>query len=358
MRICIDISQIVYGTGVSTYTRSLVKNLLKIDGENDYVLFAGSLRRKSDVLSIFPQAKVFPIPPTIANLIWNRLHILPIEKLVGEIDVFHTSDWSEPPARAFKVTTVHDLSPFLYPNLFPRDIIRNVVDAHKFRLSWVRKESKRIIVPTVSTKNDLVNLGFNSSIIRVIPESVSDEFRPVSELDVEKVKRRYKIFDNYILSVGMDPRKNTERVIKAFEHSSVGKELKIVFVGSPKYIKVRESRNLRILGRVPSSDLAALYSGAKALVYPSLYEGFGLPILEAFACGCPVVTSNLSSMSEIAGQAAVLVDPNDVNSIAGGIEKALRGPKRLIDRGLERVKKFSWEKAAKMTLEVYNEARS
>src|SRR3990167_2162611 len=155
MRVAIDISQIVYGTGVSVYTKNLVENLLRIDRENDYVLFAGSLRRKKDVLSIFPDARVFPIPPTLADLLWNRLHTLPIEKLIGNIDVFHTSDWAEPPSRAFKVTTVHDLAPFLYPNLFPRDIIRNIVDAHKYKLSWVRKETKRIIVPTYATKKDL-----------------------------------------------------------------------------------------------------------------------------------------------------------------------------------------------------------
>ena len=95
MRIAIDISQIVYGTGVSVYTKNLVDNLLRIDRENEYVLFAGSLRRKKDILSIYPSAKIFPIPPTLADFMWNRLHILPIEKLIGNIDVFHTSDWWE-----------------------------------------------------------------------------------------------------------------------------------------------------------------------------------------------------------------------------------------------------------------------
>ena len=98
MKIAIDISQIVYGTGVSTYTENLVKNLLKIDKENEYLLFAGTLRRKQDVLKIFPQTKVFPIPPTLADFVWNRLHIYPIERLIGDVDVLHTSDWAEPPS--------------------------------------------------------------------------------------------------------------------------------------------------------------------------------------------------------------------------------------------------------------------
>jgi alpha-1,3-rhamnosyl/mannosyltransferase len=154
----------------------------------------------------------------------------------------------------------------------------------------------------------------------------------------------------------MDPRKNTERIIKAFEHSSAGKDIKIVFVGQPKYMKIKESRNVRILGNVSVDDLAGLYSGATALIYPSLYEGFGLPILEAFACGCPVLTSNISSMAEVAGDAAMLVDPYKIDSISDGIEKILRGPKNYIEKGLKRVQDFSWEKTARMTLDVYREA--
>ena len=109
------------------------------------------------------------------------------------------------------------------------------------------------------------------------------------------------------------------------------------------------------LGHIPNDDRAPLYSGAECLVYASLYEGFGLPILEAFACGTPVVTSNLSSTGEVAGGAAVLVDPNDVNSIKEGIESVLRGPKAYIEKGYRRVKDFSWEKTAQMTLDEYNE---
>jgi glycosyltransferase involved in cell wall biosynthesis len=357
MRIAIDISQIVYGTGVSVYTKNLVENLLRIDNENEYVLFAGSFRKRGEVLSMFPSAKVFPIPPTLADLIWNRLHILPIEKLIGNVDVFHSSDWSEPPSRAFKVTTVHDLAPFLYPNLFPRDIIRNIVDVHKYKLSWVREETKRIIVPTCATKADLVSLGFTEKIIRVIPESISKGFRKLPVAQTTEILRKYKIFGDYILSIGLDPRKNTERIIKAFEHSSAGNDFKIVFVGHPKYMNISESRNIRILGKVDFPDLVGLYSGAKALIYPSLYEGFGLPILEAFACGCPVVTSNISSMAEVAGEAAVLVDPYKVDSISDGIEKVVGGPKSYIEKGLKRIQDFSWEKTARMTLDVYREAK-
>lgn len=363
MKIAIDISQIVYETGVSHYVRNLVTNLLKIDKDNSYILFAGSLRRKVDIekfastLSGNFELKVFPLPPTLLSFLWNNLHVFPIEKLIGPVDIFHTSDWAEAPSSAFKVTTVHDLAPILYPNLFPRDAIRNIVETHKLRLSWVKKESKRVIVPSEATKNDLVQLGFNADVIRVTPEAVSTNFKKAIEEEIVAVKRKYQISGDYVLSVGMNPRKNTQRIIDAFEKSRYGKDLKLVFIGTPKYITVQEGRNVRIVGHVENSELSVLYSGAKALIYPSLYEGFGLPILEAFACECPVVTSNVSSLKEVAGKAAALVDPYDVNSIVEGIEKVLRGPKGFIEKGVARVKEFSWEETARKTLGVYNELK-
>ena len=355
MKIAIDISQIVYGTGVSIYTENLVKSLLKIDHNNEYVLFGGTLRRKRDIVSIFPGAKVFPIPPTLADIVWNKLHIFPIEKLIGDVDVFHASDWTEPPSTAFKVTTVHDLAPFLYPNLFPRDLIRNIVDTHKSKLALARTESKRVIVPTQATKKDLIKLGFKEEVVRVIPEAVSSDFKRVDAFSIERAKSKYGLYGKYMLAVGLDPRKNTDRIIKAFEHASAGRDVKLVFVGTPKYMKVQENRNIRILGRVPTNLLPALYSGADGLIYPSLYEGFGLPILEAMACGCPVITSNISSMAEVAGNAACLVDPYDTDSITDAIEKIIRGSKSFVDKGYKRVKDFSWEDTARKTLDVYKE---
>lgn len=363
MKIAIDISQIVYETGVSHYVRNLVSNLLSIDKENEYLLFAGSLRTRKSIdefaltLKGKFELKIFPIPPTLSNLVWNRMHVFPVDKLIGKVDVVHTSDWSEPPSSASKVTTVHDLAPLLYPNLFPRDVVRNIVETHKYKLSWVRDESKRVIVPSGATKDDLVKLGFDKNVIRVIPEAVSDIFKPASENAIIELKRKYKISGKYLLAVGMDLRKNSQKIINAFNLSRAGKDLKLVFIGSPKYSNITESRNVRIVGRVPTEDLPMFYSGAEALVYPSLYEGFGLPILEAFACGCPVVTSDNSSMSEVAGNAAVVVDPHSPESITEGIERVLRGRKGFIEKGFKRVANYSWEVTAKETLKVYSEAR-
>jgi glycosyltransferase involved in cell wall biosynthesis len=350
MRVAIDISQIVYGTGVSTYTENLVKSLLKIDSEDDFTLFAGAFRRRGDILEAFPKAHVFPIPPIFADILWNKLHIFPIEKLIGNIDVFHTSDWAEPPSSAFKVTTVHDL----YPMKFPKMIHPKILEVLKRKLYWVMRESKRIIVPSNSTKVDLVSLGVKADIIRVIPEAPS--LSKASEAEVAIIKKKYQIQGDYLISIGVTELKNTKRIIEAFHLSSAGKELKLILVGRPVGIQIKPERNIRILGYVPQNDLKALLTGSRGLIYASLYEGYGIPILDAFNCGTPVVTSNVSSMPEVAGEAAVLVDPFEPTSIAEGITKVLAGPRGLTEKGFARVSEFSWEKTAKMTLDVYREA--
>jgi glycosyltransferase involved in cell wall biosynthesis len=326
MRFGIDISQIIYGTGVSIYTKNLVENLLAIDKVNEYVLFFSSLRRRPPPLASLYS---FKFPPTLLDLIWNRLHIFPIEKLIGQIDVFHTSDWTEPPSKCPKVTTIHDLTPLLFPD----EVDPKIVVTHKRKLAWVKKESKVIIVPSKATKKDVVrHLGVPEKKIRVIYEGVDNEFRPQKKKKIEATKRKYRISGDYLLCFAGPPRKNKKRVIKA----SSGFQLFIV--GQPY---------------VSRKDLSALYSGALCLVYPSLYEGFGLPILEAMACGCPVVTANISSMPEVAAGAAILVNPRGVKDITRGIKKALANRKELIEKGFKRAKLFSWRKTAEETLQIY-----
>ncbi|MFZ5932927.1 MAG: glycosyltransferase family 4 protein [Patescibacteria group bacterium] len=357
MRIAIDVSQVIYKTGVSVYTKNLVQNLLKIDKENEYVLFGGYGRGKRllgefiNGLSGNFTTKLFPIPPTLADLVWNRLHLLPIEKLIGAVDVFHSSDWSEPPSQAFKVTTVHDLAPIRFPKLTHPKIYR----AHKKRLEWVKKEADRIIVPSEATKKEMESYGFDTGNVRVIPEA--SDIKPASPTEVARIKQKYNITGKYLLAIGTNPRKNISRIIKAFDLVRAGEDLKLVVIVTPRF-EVGERRGLRLVeDKLSQEELAAFYTGAEVLVYPSLYEGFGLPILDSFACGVPVVTSNLSSMAEVAGNAAVLVDPYEVESIVEGIRTALRGKLGLYKKGMARVSRFSWEKTAKMTLDVYSEAK-
>ncbi|HWA51989.1 MAG TPA: glycosyltransferase family 1 protein [Patescibacteria group bacterium] len=344
MRIGIDISQIIYGTGVSYYTRELLVNLYKIDKEDQFITFGGTLRRKEELKQW--TSNVLSLSPTLADLLWNRLHVIDPQKLVGNFDILHSSDWTQPPTKALKVTTVHDLVAIKFPNETPRKII----DVHKRRLYWVLKEVDRIIVPTNQTKIDLMEIGANAEKIKVIYEGVGENFIRRSEKEIESVKIKYQIHEDYILTVGVGKRKNSTRLIEAFEKTK--NKHKLVIVGGGKKMDI-DNRGIIHTGYLSEDDLICLYSGAKALVYPSLYEGFGLPILQAMACGVPVVTSDIGAMKEIAGTSAILVDPLDINSIRDGIEKAVVNQKTLSKKGYKRVKDFSWEKCAKETLEVY-----
>lgn len=357
MKIGIDISQIVYGTGVSVYTKNLVENLLKIDKENEYVLFGGSMRRnkelrlKSKEFEGDFESRICLMPPSLADLIWNRLHMGRIEWLTGKLDVYHSSDWTQAPSRAFKVTTVHDIVPIK----FLRETDRKVVAVHRRRLKWVKREVDRIIVPSETTKQDLVELGFDEEKIRVIAEAVESFYKSQREEIVKKLRSKYRLNEEYLLMIGTGGRKNVKNIVRAFELMKE-KNMQLVFTGErPR--ELGQVRGVRFLGYVNEGDLRALYSGARALVYTTLYEGFGLPVLQAMACGCPVVTSRVSSLPEVAGKAAVLVDPNDPGEIAEGIKKALKEREELIKKGKKRVKEFSWEKAARETLKVYLEER-
>lgn len=363
MRIGIDISQIVYGTGVSCYTRDLVGALLKVDEKNRYILFGGSLRQREILeefikskLSNKCQGKVFPIPPTIADLLWNRLHILPIERLINKVDVFHSSDWAQPPLKKAKgVTTIHDLS-FLR---WPESVHPKVLEAQKKRLGWVKQEEIEIIAVSKSTKSEIVDLlKIPSEKIHVIYEGVSEDIlnfnKPVAnDSEIKKIKSAFKIIKPFIITYGSQaPRKNIARVIKAFKIFNKENEFQLVIVGDYRPVE-RLTKNVVVTGFLPREQMIGLFFQASMLAFPSVYEGFGLPILEAMACGCPVVTSNISSMPEVAGEAAVLVDPLSVEGIAEGIKKASENRVDLIKKGYEQIKKFSWEKCARETLEIY-----
>ncbi|MBM3209524.1 glycosyltransferase family 4 protein [Candidatus Shapirobacteria bacterium] len=354
MKIGIDISQIVYGTGVSHYTQNLVENLLKIDEKNEYVLFFSSLRQRLTQISNLKtqncnlKLKTYKFPPVLLDILWNKLHVLPIEKLIGKVDVFHTSDWTEPPSACRKVTTIHDLTPLLFPD----ETHPKIIAVHKRKLDWVKKEASLVIAVSENTKKDIIELlGIPAEKIRVIYEAPGEEFYPRRKEEIENTKRKYQIAGDYILAMGGGKRKNLERTTQAFERVKGGPWQKV----SPSLIVFGNSPNTKSLGYVPQEDLAPLYSGAMCFVYPSLYEGFGLPVLEAMACGCPVVTSNVSSLPEIAGEAAVLVNPLRVEEIFYGINEALERREEFVQKGLERSHKFSWEKCASETLAVYGE---
>ena len=357
MKIGIDISQVIYGTGVSVYTKNLVENLLKIDDKNSYLLFGGSLRRKDDLKKFTNglkgnyKEKISFLSPKLADFLWNRLHIIKIESFIGKVDVFHSSNWTQPPSNAFKVTTVHDLAPIRYPQLMDESLISNT----KIGMKWIKKEVDKIIVPSNATRKDLELLGIPARKVVVIPEAADPFYKAVSKFEVDKIKNKYNL-SNYILGVGVGERKNSNRLIEAYKLVKDKLNVQLVFVGQAPSNFTKE-KDVIFLGHVSNFDLRNLYGGAYCLAYPSLYEGFGLPILQAFACSSPVLTSNISSMPEVAGDAAVLVDPFNVESISEGLLKVGKMSEALVKKGLQQVKKYSWETTAKMTLDVYREAK-
>lgn len=368
MRIGIDVSQIVYGTGVSNYTKKLVENLLKIDHKNQYVIFGSSLRQKGKLkkfrksLSGFENVefKLASLPPLALDFLWNRLHVYPIEKFIGPVDIFHSSDWTQPKTKTEntkKITTVHDMVPYL----FPSSVHKKIISAQKRRMKHVEKEIDIVIADSESTKEDLIKfLDVPEAKIKVIYLAASEEFKPQSDEKIAEVLEKYKIKRPYLLSVAtQEPRKNIQKLLDVFAQI-VKIEPQLHLVLSGKYgwgPGFRSAENVIWTDYVAQEDLIALYAGCRVFVYPSLYEGFGLPILEAMACGAPVITSNNSSMAEIAKDAAILVDPRSEGQLTKAIELVLNlnleNYQKLVRASLDRARKYSWLKTARETLNVY-----
>ena len=348
MRIAIDVSQMCYlGSGVSRYVTGLTKALLE-SSSHEFVLYAGTLRQRSFFTRLSQEKpwnqatwKIFPLPPRLAGFALTDSEI-PFELLTGPVDLIHASDWSQPSAKAPIVTTVHDLVFVKYPSTVEPSILR----AQTKRLNKIVASQTQIIADSMSTKNDLMEIyHLPSSRIDVVYPGIDNRYAPQKTKEIDRVKRLYDLPDQYILSVGtQEPRKNLARLVEAV--SSL--DIPLVIVGKHGW-----GSQTKTLGYVPDSDLPAIYASASVFAYPSLYEGFGFPVLEAMACQTPVVTSNISSLPELVGKAGILIDPTDVTSISTGIKQALASRSKLIELGLKQSQKFTWDNTAKQTLEVY-----
>ena len=372
MKIAIDVSQIVYGTGVSNYTANLVRHLLKIDKRNQYILFGTSLRQRNKLYEFKKTLENYEnvtfefrfLPPTIFELLANRLRILSVEKLIGrEVDVFHSSDWTQPRVKSKntkKVTTIHDMTVYLFPSSFDPKI----TTTQKVRLAKVKKDVDLVIADSQTTKEDVVKfLEIPEEKVRVVYLGVSDEFRPADDEKINTVLQKYKIKKPYILSVGtQEPRKNIQKLIDVYEKiKEQHPDFSLVLVGKQGWGEgFRSTEGVIWTGYVPKEDLVAVYSGSRVFVYPSLYEGFGLPILEAMACGVPIVTSNSSSMAEIAKDVAMLVDPRNETQLEKAIKMVMNltldDYQKMVRASLNCARKFTWTKTAKETLKIYREA--
>ena len=357
--------------GIGRYVRELVAALARLDGESDYRLFAAGARRgglPAPPKSNF-QWRACPLTPRWLARIWHRARIpLPVETFTGRVDLFHATDFVLPPTLPATRTllTVHDLS-FVRVPAAASPKLKAYLDAVVPR-SVARAD--HVLADSQATKSDLMALyGTPDSKITVLLSGVDAQFRPVTDDEaLASCLRKYGLDDaTYLLSVGtVQPRKNYSRVIEAVAKCrQQGHDLRYAIAGGRGWLEGEMLRTIErlgadgyvhLLGLVDDQDLPALYSGARALVMASLYEGFGFPVLEAFACGAPVICGNISSLPEVAGEAALLVNPYDVSAIFDAIlrletDADLRA--RMVDAGYAQAARFTWEKSARHLRSIY-----
>lgn len=283
--------------------------------------------------------------------------------------LFHGTNYNVPLwNRCRTILTVHDLSLLLYPETHEEHLVRRA----RLRLPVMARTATAIITPSESVRREVCeHLGIKPERVVAIPEAARRTFRPLPLAETIAVRRRLKIEDEFILFVGtIEPRKNLLALARAFDeiHRTTRLHPQLVIAGKEgwltgelfSYLKSAEIRErVRFTGYVSDDDLRALYSSCRAFVYPSLYEGFGLPPLEAMACGAPVITSRIPSIIETVGDAARLVSPTDFRELTQGIIRVLEDSgerEHLSLAGLQRAAGFSWERTAAASLDVYRQA--
>lgn len=281
---------------------------------------------------------------------WNRVSRPLVERVTGPIDVCHSTTSIPAATRAPHVVTVNDVAFVHTPERFTRHGVR-VMRAGLERC----RGADLVLCPSIATRDDLAEFGFDTDRVRLVPLGVDPT--PASSADVARVRETHRLPDRFVLFVGtVEPRKNLARLAGAV--ARLDEPLPLIVAGASGWgdneLDIRGA-DTRFLGFVPSGDLAALYAAATVFAYPSLQEGFGLPVAEAMAQGTPVVTSRGTSTEEVAGGAAVLVDPHDVDSVASGITESLAGATRLADLGRARAGELSWDATVDATVSAYRE---
>ncbi len=355
------------GGGIGRYVRELVAALARQDSTTEYRLFVAGAGRKSLPPAPGPNFTFATtrITPRWFARAWHRARLpLRIEAFTGPADLLHATDFVLPPSRSHALLTVHDLSFVRVPEAASpslRAYLNTVVPRSVGRAAHVLADSQ-------ATKADLIALyGTPPEKITVLLSGVDARFHPVSAPD--GVREKYGIGARpYILSVGtVQPRKNYGRLIQALAQlRRGGLDVGLVIVGGKGWLEdpiyaamdAHAMRDyVRFTGFADEADLPALYSAAACVAQPSLYEGFGLPVLEAFACGTPVVTSNLSSLPEVAGDAALMLDPLDVEALTDALRRLLTDTalrQTLITRGTARAAHFTWDSAARHLRAIYS----
>ncbi len=368
MRVGIDISPITAArTGVGNYCYFLLRHLLELDPDVRYAGFSsGSSRVELEVLAGRVTHRHVPMPTRALYALWAATGFPKADTFLGGVDVFHATNYVLPPTRsARRVVTIHDLSFLVAPELCSPKIRR--IFAHGVRA--YAHGADAILVYSESTKNDIVRLlDVDPARIVTAPIAVDENFKPVPRDDAEDtLAKRFDVRPPFVLFVGtLEPRKNVPAVVRTFARLANDIPHRLVLVGGvgwnaePILRTIDELRlgdRIQRVGFVPAyDDLRFFYSAADAFLFPSHYEGFGLPVLEAMACGCPVITANNSSLPEVGGDAALYAESEDVEGLASALASVLSDAtrrERMRQLGLERARTFSWRRCAETTLGVY-----
>ncbi len=378
MKIGFDLTPIIYHRGVSRYTSNLFQALTNIN-EAELFGYASSGRGFAQLqldLQLLAQnltpekQKIFwqnlvcqKIPPKLSEIYWHYLGFNPLKKQLPTIDVFHSWDYLQPPDKNLPlVSTIHDLAILKYPEIANPEILRH----HQKSWAILKKRKAHIIAVSQATQADVIKLlGFPADHVHLVYEALPAEnllsTTALAQADFANLKQKFKLETlPYFLFVGTrEPRKNLSRLIQAWW--PFRERAQLVLVGAPGWDEPQyQHPNLKVLSAVNNQDLGLLYHFAQALTFPSLDEGFGLPILEAFYYQTPVITSKNTATAEVAGEAAILVNPLDLIDLQAALEQALNFTDN--DRKIWRAKmqtqlaKFSWERAATQTYQVYQQA--
>ena len=293
-----------------------------------------------------------PLPRLALYESWHLLRWPPVERATGPVDVVHATTAAIPPSsRSPLVVTVHDLAFVASPGGFTRHGRRFL----RRGLSLARRHARVVVVPSEATAQECRAAGFDDRRLRVVPWG--HEAKPATPADVERVRAALGLPARYVLFVGtVEPRKNLARLARAWRRS-VGPDVPLVLVGPAGWGEGAPTGDGVVrAGFVPDADRDALYAGAAAVAYPSLREGFGLPVLEAMAQGAPVLTSSGTATAEVAGDAAVLVDPLDETAMAEALSALVADPGDLGARARARAATFTWARCAEGYVAAYEEA--
>ncbi len=363
MRIGIDARLVYYSqAGIGQYILHLVNSLAEIDRENEYVL----LQSRKDETTILEQPNFRRVS------LWTPSHhrleryALNVELMRLGLDVLHSPDFIPPHRPSCRsVITVHDLAFLLYPHFLTKESAR-----YYGHIDEAVRWTDHIIAVSQSTRRDTIqHLGVPEDKITVVHEAANPIFRPIDRQEArDQVRDRHGVDAPFVLFVStIEPRKNVPTLLRAVWQlvECYKEEVHLVLAGGKGWLfedafavvdELDMDDRVHFVGRVTSEELLSLYNAAELLAHPAFYEGFGLPPLEAMACGLPVIVSNVASLPEVVGDAGLLIDPHDVDELTVAMWRILNLPdlrQELIDKGQRQAARFSWERAARETLEIY-----